>query len=476
MWMRAEHAKTDNGPTSKTPIVLLGPGDSADGVLIQEIGWCDPANLFAGIVDQPGIAFLDSAATADPRGRFSYICIDPAGDLIVEGAADAGVFDRLRALTKGLPVRSTPLPFAGGIVGMIGYDVGRERLGVSTRHRACAAPACVARVYDFVIGFDHLAGRAYAIVGDRAGVSARSRLARWQTLARRGATLRNTAVLDWTECTGFDAYRQAFGEIAAYLHAGDLYQANFSTLFVAPRPATFDPVNAYLRLRSRSPNPFGAFLDLGADRYLLSASPERFVCIDADGLIETRPIKGTAPRLADPDADRLASERLLASVKDRSENLMICDLLRNDLAKVSLPGSVRVTKLAGIERFASVWHLVSAIEARLEPERDAVDVLEALIPGGSITGAPKKRAAEIIDELEDVARGPFFGTIFRLGGDGALDSAIVIRSMLIDRQDVTARAGGGILAESEAAAEYAELCLKVAPLLAATRALEEERQ
>jgi len=225
-----------------------------------------------------------------------------------------------------------------------------------------------------------------------------------------------------------------------------------------------------LRLRALSPNPFGAFLDLGAGRTLLSASPERFVSLARDGLIQTRPIKGTAPRFADPGQDRSAASALAASGKDWSENLMICDLLRNDLATVSMPGSVRVPQLAQIERFASVWHLVSVVEARLKTGSDAIDLLEVVVPGGSITGAPKKRACEIIDELEDGRRGAMFGTAFRIGTDGALDSSIIIRSMLADSTSVTARAGGGIVAESEADAEYAEMRAKIAPLLDATGA------
>ena len=234
---------------------------------------------------------------------------------------------------------------------------------------------------------------------------------------------------------------------------------------MAPRPAGFSPPAAYLALRSRTPAPFASYLDLGEGCALLSASPERFVQCDATGRVETRPIKGTAPRSADPDQDRLNGERLAASAKDRAENLMICDLLRNDLSRVAEQGSVTVSQVAKLEGFASVWHLVSAIQARLRTGEDAISLLDATFPGGSITGAPKRRAVEIIDEIEQSGRGPFFGIVFALGGDGAMDSMIVIRSIAATPTRLIARAGGGIVADSSASDEYAELRAKIDPVL-----------
>ena len=452
-------------------MTALGPAAEVAGLWVQEIEPCDPAELFSALADAPGIAFLDSAAVGDPRGGCSYLCVDPVGELIVEDAADPELFERLRMFKATLPTRPVgPLPFTGGIVGMLSYDAGRERLGVRSRHERDTAPGLAARSYDFVVGFDHCAGRAFALVADRSDAPAAQRFARWRQMAQAALPRAETVPLAWRQ--GFDgtAYRARLDRIAGYLAAGDIYQANLSARFVAARPAGFDTAAAYLRLRARSPNPFGAFLDLGAGRTLLSASPERFVSLAPDGLIQTRPIKGTAPRFADPGQDRSAASALAASGKDWSENLMICDLLRNDLATVSMPGSVRVPQLAQIERFASVWHLVSVVEARLKTGSDAIDLLEVVVPGGSITGAPKKRACEIIDELEDGRRGAMFGTAFRIGTDGALDSSIIIRSMLADSTSVTARAGGGIVAESEADAEYAEMRAKIAPLLDATGA------
>lgn len=441
----------------------LGAPICQHGTLVQELQWRDPATVFAALGDRAGTAFLDSAAASDSRGHYSYLCFDPVDTLVVEDPEDPDPIGRLRRL-GGSGSAAGPLPFSGGVVGMIGYDIGRALLGVGSRHERGAAPALVARRYDRVLGFDNRNRKAFATLRDRSGEPARVCLAR---LRARTATIRQWSVppLEWIELTDPKAYAQKIDAVLAYLQAGDIYQANFSTRFVARRPATFDPVAAYLRLRRLSPNPFGAYIDLGAGRALLSASPERFVQVRAGGRVETRPIKGTAPRYADPVADRAAAEALRCSGKDRSENLMICDLLRNDLASVSRSGSVRVTQLAELEEFASVWHLVSAVEAKLASDRDALDLLAATLPGGSITGAPKRRAVEIIDELEDAARGAMYGTVFRWSDDGELDSSIIIRSILVSADEVIAQAGGGIVAESEAESEYAELRAKADPLL-----------
>jgi len=474
MWIVTPHSTDADSSWPRLPLMTaLGAATEAGGLWVQEIDACDPAALFSVLADAPGIAFLDSAAIGDPRGGCSYLCIDPLDELIVEDPSSPDLFGRLRALKARLPAqRCGPLPFSGGIVGMLSYDAGRERLAVCSRHQPDTAPGLAARSYDFVIGFDHCASRAFVMARDRPNESAAWRFARWQDVAQRTSRRPDAAPLAWRPCFSREAYSRRIERISGYLHAGDIYQANLSARFVAARPDGFDPVAAYLRLRALSPNPFGAFLDLGAGRTLLSASPERFVHLASNGLIETRPIKGTAPRFVDPQRDRGAANMLAASGKDWSENLMICDLLRNDLATVSVAGSVRVPQLAQIERFASVWHLVSVVEARLKPGCDAVDLLAAVVPGGSITGAPKKRAAEIIDELEDSRRGAMFGTVFRIGTDGALDSSIIIRSMLADKATVTARAGGGIVAESDADAEHAEMRAKIAPLLDATGTLE----
>ncbi len=249
-------------------------------------------------------------------------------------------------------------------------------------------------------------------------------------------------------------YEAAVRRALEYIRAGDIYQVNLSQRFEAACPE--DPFDVYLRLRALSPAPFAAFLRL-PDCAVLSSSPERFLrCTPGNRRIETRPIKGTRPRGVTPEEDEALRRELLASEKDRAENVMIVDLERNDLGRVAEIGSVRVTGLFEAETYATVHHLVSTVEARLAEGRDAVDLLRATFPGGSITGAPKIRSMEIIDELEPVARGVYTGSIGYIRADGEMDLNIAIRTMVLKDGRACFSVGGGIVADSEPAAEYQE--------------------
>ena len=436
---------------------------SDDTLLIRELPWVEPAEMFARLSGHPGIAFIDSAAEGDPRSGVSYIAIDPAEEVRLATATMDEALAVLRRLHRPAATKG-PLPFTGGLIGLLSYDLGPSAMGIGSRHPPDPElPALIVRRYDMLLGFDHDARRSWGFARPRDGLSAEQRLQR--LLRAASAPPGDDAAPAWVEETGPAHHRAMIEAVLRYLRAGDIYQANISTRFVAPLPAGFSPAAAYLALRRRSPAPFASYLDLGAGSSLLSASPERFVQCDSAGRIETRPIKGTAPRAAEPREDRRNGERLARSDKDRAENLMICDLLRNDLSKVAEEGSVNVSQLAALEGFSSVWHLVSTIHARMRVGEDAIGLLAATFPGGSITGAPKRRAVEIIDELEDSARGPFFGIVFVLAGDGALDSSIVIRSIVATSTRLIARAGGGIVADSDPSSEYAELRAKVDPIL-----------
>lgn len=259
----------------------------------------------------------------------------------------------------------------------------------------------------------------------------------------------------------------SIARVIEYIHAGDIFQANLTQQMRAPVPDGLPDLALYARLRALSPSPFAAFLRCGADMSVLSASPERFLSLAPDGRVETRPIKGTRPRGADPAEDAALAAELLASPKDRAENLMIVDLLRNDLSRVSQVGSVKVPVLCGLETFASVHHLVSVVESRLKAGLGPVDLLKACFPGGSITGAPKIRAMEIIHELEPTPRGVYCGSVAWIGFDGAMDSSIVIRTITRKGDTLLAQAGGGIVADSDPAAEYEESLVKLSPLLRA---------
>ena len=250
-----------------------------------------------------------------------------------------------------------------------------------------------------------------------------------------------------------------------YIHAGDIFQANLTGRFLSTLPEGLSPWMLYRRLRTSSPAPFAAYLACGAGRQVLSASPERFLSLKPDGTVETRPIKGTRPRGPSRAEDRALARALVASEKDNAENLMIVDLLRNDLSRASLIGSVAVPQLCELETFANVHHLVSVVTSRLKPGHGPFHLIKAAFPGGSVTGAPKIRAMEIIRELEPARRGPYCGTVLWAGFDGAMDSSIVIRTMVVSDRRVVLQAGGGIVADSSPADEYEESLVKARSLM-----------
>ena len=258
-----------------------------------------------------------------------------------------------------------------------------------------------------------------------------------------------------------DMVKRALG----YIYAGDIFQANLTQRLLADLPGGLDPFMLYRRLRALSPAPFGAYLSVGEGAAIASASPERFMALTRDGHVTTRPIKGTRPRGRDSEEDDRFARDLVSSEKDMAENLMIVDLLRNDLSRVCRLGSVGVSELARLESFANVHHLVSEVHGTLFPNLGPVDLLRATFPGGSITGAPKIRAMEVINELEPARRGPYCGAVAWIGFDGAMDSSIIIRTLAIKDGRVAAQAGGGIVADSDLAAEFDETMDKVWPLL-----------
>jgi para-aminobenzoate synthetase component 1 len=258
------------------------------------------------------------------------------------------------------------------------------------------------------------------------------------------------------------AYLQAVERVREYIIAGDIFQANLSQRFEAPLT---EPAWAlYRRLRVRNPAPFAAFLDLPGAA-VLSASPERFLRVDAAGRVETRPIKGTRPRGVGPEHDAALGQALTESPKDRAENLMIVDLMRNDLSRVCAPGSVRVAELFALEQYATVHHLVSTVIGQLAPGADALDLLRAAFPGGSITGAPKLRAMEIIAELESSRRGVYCGAIGYWSVTGELDTSIAIRTAVARAGRIYFNAGGGVVADSVPAEEYQETLDKARGLI-----------
>ncbi|MCG8442963.1 MAG: anthranilate synthase component I family protein, partial [Caulobacterales bacterium] len=261
---------------------------------------------------------------------------------------------------------------------------------------------------------------------------------------------------------------EAVAQAIAFIRAGDIYQANISQGFDATLDPMDHPYSAFRRLIGDSPAPFSAYFHLGADRIAATHSPERFLRVDRGGRVESRPIKGTRPRGGDPSTDARFAAALLASDKDRAENLMIVDLMRNDLARVCAPGSVRAPRLYALESYANVHHLVSTVIGRLPAGGDAFDLVRAAFPAGSITGAPKVRAMQIIAELEGESRGPYCGAVGYVGADGAADLNVMIRAIAFTRGPkgwrARFRAGAGIVADSDPITEYDEMLAKAASI------------
>jgi para-aminobenzoate synthetase component 1 len=364
--------------------------------------------------------------------------------------------DRLRSHGK-------PVPLGGGLVGYLGYDLGRhlERLPRTTLDDL-AVPDLLLGAYDVAYGYDHQAGEGYILStglperGARAEARARERAA-WLKDALSGPRaprVGGPASHDREPARNFtrEGYLGGVARAIEYIYAGDIFQVNLSQRFDAA--LRIPAWELYLRLRERNPAPFAAYLDLG-EIQVVSTSPERFV--RATGrCLQTRPIKGTRPRGATLAEDRRLTEELLASAKDRAELTMIVDLERNDFGRVCSFGSVKVPDLFALESYPTVHHLVATVTGELSPDRTYVDLLRASLPGGSITGAPKVRSMEIIDELEPTQRGVYTGCIGYIGFDWEMDLNIVIRTFTVARGRAYWQVGGGIVADSTPEAEYQE--------------------
>jgi para-aminobenzoate synthetase component 1 len=456
----------------------------------REIDYRDPVALFAVFANDRSAALLDSALLTAERGRYSFIAAEPFrvltskdGVIALDGERSAG--DPFEVLRRELgrqalrPVPGLP-PFQGGAVGYFGYELAQhlERVPLA-RADDRRFPDLALGFHDAVVAFDHRERRAWILSSglpetepakrreramERLDAIA-ARLAGAHPLPRPSAPHGTPAISsNFTRA----AYEDVVRRVVEYILAGDIFQANLSQRFTAPLPAGLTAFDLYRRLRALNPAPFAAYLKID-DVVVASASPERFIAL-REGKVETCPIKGTRPRGATPAEDCVLADELLASEKDRAENVMIVDLLRNDLSRVCRDGSVEVPRLCALESFATVHHLVSTITGELRPGMTAVDLLAASFPGGSITGAPKIRAMEIIAELEPTRRGPYCGSIGYLGFDGSMDTSIVIRTYAVKDGTVTFQAGGGIVADSDPAAEYEETLDKARALIAALSA------
>ncbi|HEX6984739.1 MAG TPA: aminodeoxychorismate synthase component I [Planctomycetaceae bacterium] len=451
----------------------------------------DPLDALRRFADLDGTLLLESALRRPRLGRYTFLAADPFRRFRV-GTARHGVdpltpiADALRAFPAS-PVPGLP-PFQGGAAGLLGYDLADawERLP-APRHDEFGLPVVSVGLYDGVLAWDHAEGRAWIVSqgfpahaeAERRSIAEKrlrwmlDRLAGPERPPRQdpggavaGRLCPQFPLEGWPEVTSTfsrDDYLRAVERVVEYIRAGDVFQANLSQRLLARWPGP--PIDLYARLREANPAPFAAYYAAG-DWAVVSSSPERFVQV-RDGEAETRPIKGTRPRSLDPAQDERLRSSLQASEKDRAENVMIVDLLRNDLSKVCRPGTVRVPELCSLETYETVHHLVSAVTGTLEPGKTAWDLIAACFPGGSVTGAPKVRATEILRELEPTARGPYCGSLFYVGFDGACDSSLLIRTAAVKGGWVQFGVGGGVTASSDPQAEYEETLDKARGMLKA---------
>jgi para-aminobenzoate synthetase component 1 len=494
---------------------------SGDAVIVVEISPApEPLDAFRRLEPLPYVLFLDSVTAGAERAHYSFLAARPFEVVVARGGrvsvmeeeqrglsahayreAEAVDGDPLQALGRRLvPWRGPRLeglpPFQGGAAGLLGYGLSRsiEKLPAPRRDEF-EVPDLAFGFYGWVLGFDHERGTCHLVAHgfperDRARAQdlaaarvreVRSLLARGESAApsrprprsSRRSLARSELAPQWPlagkdellSCFSEEDYVGAVARAVEYVRAGDIFQVNLSQRLLYPQ--TCPPLDLYLRLRETNPAPFAAYFDLG-ELVLASSSPEQFLSL-AGGEVVTRPIKGTRSRGYCPEEDVFRRDLLLASEKDRAENVMIVDLLRNDLSRVSLPHSVQVPRLFEIERFATVQHLVSEVRARLRPDTTALDLLRAAFPGGSVTGAPKVRAMEIIAEIEPVARGAYCGSLGWIAFHGDMGTSILIRTVTCGRGWLQFGAGGGIVADSDPRAEYQETLDKAAGIV---RALE----
>ncbi|MDB5394922.1 MAG: pabB1 [Rhodospirillales bacterium] len=445
--------------------------DTSATVVVHPFPYIDPLKAFAVLRGDGMAVLLDSAAAGPDTGRYSVIAVDPA--MMIQ-AVWHDAFDTLVHLWEGLPkiMMPTGWPIGPGLFGSFGYELRRALERVPSRHpREDEADDLLIGLFDTVVVFDVIDRRAAVIASDLVPGRAAARMRIDHVLsplakAPELAPIEWGGDAQWTSDQSPQAYAAQVERTLDYIRAGDIYQANFTQRWMAPRAASLDGFDVYRRLRSLSPAPYAAFIEDGGNNTILSASPERFLRLSTGGRIDTRPIKGTRPRGATDDEDRRLANSLRASAKDHAENLMIVDLLRNDLGRVAETGSVTVPELSALYSFASVHHLVSTVTARLRHGLSPIDLIRASFPGGSVTGTPKIRAMEIIDELEAGRRGAYCGAIGWIGLDGAMELSIAIRTLTLTRDRVIAQAGGGIVADSDPIGEYQEALTKARPMLA----------
>jgi para-aminobenzoate synthetase component I len=421
----------------------------------------DSSRLFSGFAKQPLAIFLDSCG----RDRFDIICANPAQTWIVREGNGAQIFETAKEFigNQVIDCSSIPedLPFTAGLMGYFSYDLGYSLQNIKPHaKRDIGLPVAALGFYEWSIIVDHLKKSSY-LISLKPPKHPDIEFIKEKIFSQPSPVEDFSLLDDFTPNMNQSQYAAAFNQIKDHIKAGDCYQINLAQRFSAGCQGS--PWRAYQNLRRRNPVPMAAYLNL-PQGVILSFSPERFLKVTANQAL-TQPIKGTSPRFADPIEDRLSAQALINSEKDRAENIMIVDLLRNDLGKCCRPGSIKVEKLCQLESFENVHHLVSSISGLLEEQQHPFDLLRHCFPGGSITGAPKKRAMEIIDRLEPHHRSSYCGSLAYCDVRGHFDSNILIRTLICYQHKIHCYGGGGLVYDSTVDKEHQEIYIKINRLL-----------
>lgn len=441
----------------------------------------DSSEYFERFSAEPWASFLDSCASSyedEAHSRYDIVTANPWAVVNVTADGITEVHNRLEGTcTRGdqrspfavlselvsqmTPVDSPELPFTGGALGFWGYELISVLEPEKVQSRPIDSPLMTVGLYHWALITDHQNQTTKVVFHPDTPVTTRDSVLRNLDMTSRHSDRPFTLKSEFKPSITREAYYKAFENIQDYILAGDCYEVNLTQEFTSDYEGC--SWSAYKHLRKVSPAPYSAYLN-HPDMEILSHSPERFIKV-TERQVETHPIKGTRPRGSNAAEDRAHAEELLNSEKDRSENLMIVDLLRNDLGKVCKTGSIEVPRLFDLESYANVHHLVSTITGELEDDCTVFDLMESAFPGGSITGAPKIRSMEIIRELEASARNAYCGAIGYVSTNGHMDTSITIRTLVASENKLRCWGGGAIVADSDCQQEYQESVTKVKNLM-----------
>lgn len=458
--------------------------------IFESINLSDVDTFMTLFASKKDLMLLNSAKLMEGYGEYSFICFDAFASFWAKGRdyywnnekiKVQNPFDFINAKMKEyLLKKNKALPdFQGGAVGYFGYEANHylETLPATSDNMGLADIHL--NFYASVIAINHASNQSWIIstgfpekTEDRRIARAKENIRSIQKTIQEGCRVKNNPHLPQkivgsiTSNFTREAYIQNVFKTKEYILNGDIFEANITQQFSATLTDTMDMQDLYSRLMKINPAPFSAFFKLPHDGYIISASPERFIKV-SENSVESSPIKGTRKRSKDENEDRILMEELLSSEKDRAENIMIVDLMRNDLSRVCKPGSIEVKELCALKSFETVHHLVSTINGHLKEGMNALDLLKATFPPGSITGAPKIRAMEIISELEGQVRGPYCGALGYFSFTGDMDSSVIIRTFSVKNNQIYFSAGGAIVLDSDPEEEYSESLAKAKALIEA---------